>query len=335
MKVNRLTTRLACSPGRKDANGLILTMGGITADITVFPETEPKSGTDVPASIEVHPGGVASNFAFWCSLFGQDAGLICGVGEDALADIALSGLNDAGVSIFGKSHGNLRTGCVVNLVDASGEKFFITQRGADEAIPPEIITEELIAGAKWLHIGGYAFYSDVSRPAAEKAIQLALAGGVPISIDPSSWYPLKEYGVSRFLSEAGGCALLIPNYDEGMTLVGRKSPCEMALDLLSYAPHVVVKLGRDGCVIAKEGYVRVCPTETVENPVDTTGAGDSFNAAFVSEFLRSGDMWSAACIANALAGKVVTIVGARPDVSTARAWIAELEQETRKRRCQV
>ncbi len=321
------------SVNTKDADGLILTIGGITADIMVFPETKPKPGTDVPATIQVHPGGVASNFAFWCSLLGQDVGLIGAVGQDALADIALSGLSEAGVNVFVKSHRSLRTACVVNLVGASGEKTFITQRGADEAIPHEIITDELIAKAKWLHIGGYVLYSDVSRPAAEKAMRLALANEVPMSIDPCSWYPLREYGISRFLSTAAHSTLLIPNYDEGVTLVGKKSPEKMASELLDYAPYVVVKLGRDGCVIAAEGCVKVCSTEAVDDPVDTTGAGDSFNAAFVSEFLRSGDMWSAACFANSLAGRVVTTVGARPDVSTARAWIGCLEQERRKREC--
>ena len=102
-----------------------------------------------------------------------------------------------------------------NLVSPSGEKSFITQRGADEAIPPEIITEELMAKAKWLHISGYALYSEMSRPAAEKAIRLALAGGVPVSMDPSSWYPLEEYGVSRFLNHVRKSALLLPNYEEG------------------------------------------------------------------------------------------------------------------------
>ncbi len=306
-------------------------MGGIAADILVSPKTEPKPGTDVPAVIQVRPGGTASNFAFWCSLLGQESGLVGATGRDALADIALSDVNESGVSVFVESHQNLMTACIINLVGPSGEKSFITQRGADEAIPLEIIAEELMAKAKWLHVAGYAFYSSVSRPAAEKAIKLALANGVPVSIDPSSWYPLKEYGVSRFFSHARDSTLLMPNYEEGAILVGRKPPDEMAVELLGYASHVVVKLGQDGCVIAEEGCVKVCPTEAVEDPVDTTGAGDCFNAAFVCEFLREGDMWTAACFANSLAGKVVATVGARPDVSIARGWVESLEQDTRKK----
>jgi len=314
-------------PNGKDANSLILAMGGIAVDILVFPKAEPKPGTDTPATIQVCPGGTAANFAFWCSLLGQESGLIGAVGHDALADIALSDLNEAGVHVFVEFHQDKRTACIVNLVDASGEKSFITQRGADEAIPPEIITEELLAKAKWLHIGGYAFYSDISRPAAEKAIRLAPACGVSVSVDPSSWYPLREYGVSRFLRAAENATLLMPNYEEGVVLVGRKPPEEMAAELLNYAPHVVVKLGPKGCVIAKEGCVRVCPTEARENPVDTTGAGDCFNAAFISEFLRQGDMWTAACLGNSLAGKIVTMAGARPDISIAKEWVESLGKD--------
>lgn len=314
-----------------DRNGLILVMGGIAADILVSPKTGLKLGTDVPAVIQVCPGGTAANFGFWCSLLGQESGLIGAIGQDSLADIALSDLNEAGVRVFVESHQNLMTACIINLVSPSGEKSFITQRGADEAIPPEIITEELMAKAKWLHISGYALYSEMSRPAAEKAIRLALAGGVPVSMDPSSWYPLEEYGVSRFLNHARKSALLLPNYEEGVVLVGRKSPEEMAAELLDYASYVVVKLGPAGCVIAKEGYVQVCPTEAVEDPVDTTGAGDCFNAAFLCEFLREGDMWSAACFANSLAGKVVTTVGARPNVNIARGWIESLDKDRGKK----
>lgn len=314
-----------------DRNGLILVMGGIAADILVSPKTGLKLGTDVPAVIQVCPGGTAANFGFWCSLLGQESGLIGAIGQDSLADIALSDLNEAGVHIFVESHQNLMTACIINLVSPSGEKSFITQRGADEAIPPEIITEELMAKAKWLHISGYALYSEMSRPAAEKAIRLALAGGVPVSMDPSSWYPLEEYGVSRFLNHVRKSALLLPNYEEGVVLVGRKSPEEMAAELLDYASYVVVKLGPAGCVIAKEGCVQVCPTEAVEDPVDTTGAGDCFNAAFLCEFLREGDMWSAACFANSLAGKVVTTVGARPNVNIARGWIESLDTDRGKK----
>lgn len=304
---------------------MILTMGGVAADILVSLKAEPKPGTDVSAAIQVRPGGTASNVAFWCLLLGHESGVLGATGKDALRDIAVSDLTEAGVNLFLESHDDLMTACVINLVGPRGEKSFIAQRAADEAISPEIITDDIMEQAKWLHIGGYALYSDLSRPAAEKAMELALSRGVPVSLDPSSWYPLEEFGVSRFLNYARHSTLLMPNYEEGAVLVGKKPPEKMAAEFLDYAPHVVVKLGQDGCVVANERCVRVCPTEPVKDPVDTTGAGDCFNAAFICKFLTHEDMWLAACFANSLAGKVVTVMGARPDVSVARDWVKSLE----------
>jgi len=80
----------------------------------------------------------------------------------------------------------------------------------------------------------------------------------------------------------------MPNYEEGMILVGRKPPEEMAVELLDYASHVVVKLGQDGCVIAKEGYVQVAPQKRWRIRLILPGAGDCFDAAFVWSFSVKG-----------------------------------------------
>lgn len=292
----------------------------------VFSRTDPKPGSDAPGIIEIHPGGVAANFAFWASLLGQESGLIGTVGRDVLAELVLSDLREVGVRLLTSAHPSLGTACVVNLIGAAGEKSFITQRAADEHISPEAVTEELISRATWLHVGGYALYADASRTATQKAIDLALSYRVPVSLDPCSWYPLSQFGVERFLEIARTATILMPNCDEGRVLVDKRDPCDIATELLRYVPHVALKLGRDGCVIAEDGNARVCPIEVVE-ALDTTGAGDSFNAGFVVEYMRSCDMLAAARFANALARKVVTIVGARPSEEVARSWIAGIRSQ--------
>jgi len=303
---------------------MLIAIGGILVDIVVVPGVGLKPGSDAPGVIDIRPGGVAANFAFWAAVLGEDSGVIGAVGRDVLADFALSDLHEVGVRLFTRAHPDLRTGCLVSLVSPSGEKSFVTQRAADEKIMPEDITEDLISRTSWLHIGGYALYTDPPFAATQRAIALAASYGVPISLDPCSWHLLREFGADRFLHIARCAAVLMPNYDEGRVLTGKGRPSDIALDLLQYAPLVVVKLGRDGCVIAEGEEARTCPTRPADAVVDSTGAGDAFDAAFVVEYRRSRDPQRAACLANALAREVVQTVGARPAPPVARGWLARL-----------
>jgi sugar/nucleoside kinase (ribokinase family) len=74
---------------------------------------------------------------------------------------------------------------------------------------------------------------------------------------------------------------------------------------------IALKLDSDGCFVAADGHTQHYPTVDT-NVVDTTGAGDAFDGAFLARYLRDGDLAAAAQFANRIGGWVVSRDGARP-----------------------
>jgi sugar/nucleoside kinase (ribokinase family) len=99
--------------------------------------------------------------------------------------------------------------------------------------------------------------------------------------------------------------LLLPNEDE-IKRITRKATLEQALDALSQrVPLIVVKCGSRGTVV-QQGTNREWVAPLRVQPVDTIGAGDSFNAGFLNFYLRGEDPLRAAAMGN-VAGALSTL----------------------------
>jgi ribokinase len=191
----------------------------------------------------------------------------------------------------------------------------VTNQGADFALTPADLPLEAIANAGHAHITAWSLFTDPPRAAAIAAAQAARAAGVPVSLDPASYQMIRELGHDAFNQIIGKLPvdILFPNRDEGMALTGEREPEAIARALGRRFPGamVVLKLDRDGCFVLSGSYARHHTTNET-SVVDTTGAGDAFNAAFLARFRRDADLSSAAHFANAVAGWVVSRFGARP-----------------------
>jgi len=117
----------------------------------------------------------------------------------------------------------------------------------------------------------------------------------------------KELEPDQFFRLTHGLEILFPSLEEGRYLTGQTEPLDIAEALLQYYPLVVLKLGREGSLVGTQPV----PTEAVK-PLDATGAGDAFCAAFLAAYLSGNTPVEAARQANALARLVVQHEGARP-----------------------
>src|SRR5208282_4132427 len=104
------------------------------------------------------------------------------------------------------------TGRLIALIDATGERSFLTDRGANEALRATDIPDALIEGAALIHLSGYSFFAPSPRAAVLDVIRRA--GDKPISVDPASAEFLRELGADNFLSLTRGAAILFPNAEE-------------------------------------------------------------------------------------------------------------------------
>jgi ribokinase len=293
----------------------IIAVGDLVWDVLVKPDALLLPGGDATGRIELAPGGSAANTAAWIARCGVPAGFIGMVGSDIFGDLIIADLAREGVALHTSRTAARNTGVILALIDRAGQRSMVTNQGADFALTPEDLPTTAIEAAGHVHITGWSLFTDPPRAAALAAAQLARAAGVPVSFDPASYQMIREMGhdaFDRMIAELP-VDVIFPNRDEGMALTNQREPEAIARGLARRFPSatIVLKLDRDGCFVLSGALARHFPTHDVP-VVDTTGAGDAFNAAFLARYRRDGDLAEAARFANAVAGWVVAQYGARP-----------------------
>jgi sugar/nucleoside kinase (ribokinase family) len=277
-------------------------------DVVVRPEGPIARGSDRRASVTVQPGGSAANQAAWLAYFGAGIDFVARIGA---ADIERETARFEAIGVTPHLVGDAthETGRLVALIDPDGERSFLTDRGANEKLEARDIPDALIASASHISLSGYSFFAPSPRAAVLDVMRRA--GDKPISVDPASAEFLREVGEDNFLAWTRGAAILFPNEEEAAILAGSTDPETQCARLAALYPLVVIKRGAGGAEAAQGARRwRVKPAKT--EPVDTTGAGDAFVAAFLSQRLSGGDIQPALERAVAAGGGAATIVGGQP-----------------------
>ncbi len=249
-------------------------------------------------------GGSAANTACWLASTGRPVRLVAAVGGDALGRSALLDLERAGVTFAGHVVDGMTTGTCVVLVSADGERTMLPDRGANDALRPDAVEAALATTPAWLHLSGYALLGESSRPAAMAAVRAARAGAIGWSVDAASAAPLRATGADRFLQWIEGCRLLLANDDE-LAALGGQGPA------LAAAAELVTKHGSDGASWA-DGHQSVTVPASEVTVVSTVGAGDAFDAGYISARLQGASTADALTAGGRLAARVLALAGARP-----------------------
>jgi ribokinase len=297
--------------------GAIVAVGDLVWDVLAQPDTILLPGGDTTGRIALAPGGSAANVAAWVARLGAPAAFVGAVGTDAFGDLIVADLAREGVQGHITRTPDHDTGVIVVMIDKAGQRSMITNQGADFHLYPEHIPVAVIQQAAHVHITAWSLFSDPPRAAALHAAQIAKAAGATVSFDPASYQMIREMGRDTFDAIIAQLPIdiILPNRDEGMILTGEREPLLIARALRKRFKDavVVLKLDKDGCVISAPDYEHHHTTHEVP-VIDATGAGDSFNAGFLSSYLRDGDLAKAAQLANNLGSWVVSHFGARPAV---------------------
>ena len=285
-----------------------LIIGDVMTDVTVRPEGPIARGSDRRASISVQPGGSAANQAAWLAHYGAGVDFVARVGA-ADVESETARFKAIGVTPHLVGDPNRETGRLIALIDPDGERSFLTDRGANEALEARDIPDALLASAPHISLSGYSFFAPSPRAAVLDVMRRA--GDKPISVDPASAEFLREVGAETFLAWTRGAAILFPNEEEAAVLSGSTDPETQCARLAVLYPLVVIKRGAAGAEAA-EGAQRWRIKMPKTEPIDTTGAGDAFVAAFLAARLTGADIQPALEHAAAAGAIASTIVGGRP-----------------------
>jgi sugar/nucleoside kinase (ribokinase family) len=281
-------------------------------DITVRPEGPLARGSDRRASITVQPGGSAANQAAWLASCGASVDFVARVGAADLEN-EMARFKAIGVTAHLVGDPARETGRLIALIDADGERSFLTDRGANEELQARDIPDALIDNADHIHLSGYSFFASASRPAALDAMRRA--GEKSVSVDPASAEFLREVGADSFLTWTRGASLLFPNEAEATVLAGSADPQTQCERLAAHYPLVVIKRGRAGAEAASGARRWRVGSPKIE-AIDTTGAGDAFVAAFLERRLSGADIQSALERAATAGAAASTSIGGQPRTSS-------------------
>lgn len=288
-------------------------VGDVCVDVIARHRGRPVPGSDTDAVIRTTGGGAGANTAAWLATLGMAVTLVARVGDDPAGTAQLTELRGYGVRCACAVDPEASTGAIVSLVDATGERTMLADRGANLRLRPTDLPARLPAGGH-LHLSGYTLLHPDPRPAGLAALARARAAGLTVSVDPASSAPLAAVGPATFLSWTDGADLLLPNQAEAAVLTGLADPVAAALALATRHRAVAVKLGADGALWAHGGEVSHLPAVPVDPSlvVDTTGAGDAFGAGLLAAWLDGAPGPDALRRGAETAAIAITHLGARP-----------------------
>jgi ribokinase len=237
------------------------------------------------------------------------------IGRDNFGELAeedLKGENLDAYFIHTDAH---LTGSVAVWIDETGERSMVSGKGADHYLLPSELPIKRLQTCGHLHLSAWSFFADPPRAAARRAAKIVHEGGGTISFDPGSFQLIGEMGVKAFLDITQDLSidLLLPNYDEGKILTGKKTPADIAKKLSELYPEALIalKLDADGSLILEGGKITEIPAGS-NRLIDATGAGDSYAGAFLAKYLSGSSAVNAAKFATKISAWVIEHLGARP-----------------------
>lgn len=264
-----------------------LVAGDTNVDLLVEGAAALEPGTEKLASdCNLVLGGSSSITAFNLSRLGTKVAFAGVIGHDLFGNFVEEKLVGAGVDIkFLRRTDTQKTGVTI-WYSCHGARAGITYPGTIATLDASDIGDDALKSARHLHVGAYFLLSQFHAGAAKlfaRAKALGLTTSVDCNYDPAERWDSNLWAVLEHTD------LFFPNEDEARAITRTPNAAAAARALAAVAQAVVVKRGAQGALIAtrtREFEVPAIPVEVV----DTTGAGDSFNAGFLSRFMRGEDL---------------------------------------------
>jgi ribokinase len=305
----------------------IIVLGSLNMDIAALGPRLPQPGETLMGShFHTAPGGKGANQAYAAArLGGAGATAMLGrVGEDDFGRQMIANLVSVGCGVEGVRPIAGPSGVALILIAESGQNCIVVVSGANDKFTPADITADgqLLRGAR------YALLQlEVPLATTIAGAKAARAAGLQVILDPA---PAPEHLPSELLQFVD---VITPNETEASLLVGRK-PADISVDearaiageLQSRGVRqVIIKLGAKGCLLLEGGTATHVQAPMVK-AVDTTGAGDIFNAAFAVACSEGASRLDACQFAVHAAAISVTRMGCQASVPTRAELDAYLRQ---------
>jgi sugar/nucleoside kinase (ribokinase family) len=261
----------------------VLVAGEINPDLILtgafnlgFGQTE-----ELAESADLTIGSSSAIFACGAARLGLKTAFIGVCGDDLFGQFMLAQLQQRQVDTSGVQIVPGGTTGLSVILNRGEDRTIITHPGLISALRAEDVSDEILLRARHLHVAGY-FIQDALRPGLpalfDRAHQFGLTTSLDTNYDPSGQW----LGINDLLTRMD---LFFPNEREALSITHTASADEALPLLAQKSRYVVMKSGSSGARVASGSENFSIPTLPV-TPVDTIGAGDSFDAGFICAFLN-------------------------------------------------
>ena len=252
-----------------------------------------------------YPSGAPAIFINTVAKLGHSAGIIGGVGSDDFGKCILSRLNESGVDCsLVTEYETGSTGVAFVSYFSDGDRRFLfhfPNTPATWPVAPE--ANKLGENVSYFHIMGCSLMADsVFGDEIIKLMKALASKGTKISFDPNIRPELMKDGYDKVNEVMKYCNVLLPGRAELLMLSG-KSTLEEAVEFCFENPRlevIVVKDGSRGCIVYSRGETFSLGVHSIDVK-DPTGAGDSFDAAFICGLIEGKSLNDSARMATAAA----------------------------------
>lgn len=303
----------------------ILGMGNALVDImTLLPDDETLTKFELPKgsmqlvdynfynNIQNHTksfkkqlasGGSAANTIHGLSKLGAKCGFIGKVGQDEMGQFFKKDMIENSIEPF-LIESETNSGVATALVSTDSERTFATYLGAASELIADNIDEKTFEDFGIFYIEGYLVQN---HELIEKAVKTAKEKGLEVALDLASYNVVEDNFdfIQRIVKDY--VDIVFANEEEAKAFTG-KEPQEAVIELGKFAKIAIVKIGKKGSLILKDGIVSTIQGVKA-NSIDTTGAGDSYAAGFLYGYVNNKSMETCGNMGSFISAKVVEVVG--------------------------
>ena len=279
--------------------------GETNLDLILYglPEQMPIERELLATGFEMTLGGSSSILAHNLAILGSRVGFQTEVGDDESGRIALQYLAEAGVDLSrGPRRRDKKTGITI-LLPHGEKRHILTHPGVMADLTVQDLDLNYLADAGHFHLSSL-FLQRGLHPGLPAFLQKLKAADLTVSLDTND-DPADLWDDKLLESVFPHIDVLLPNEEEVLRIAKRSTLDQALATLSSRIPLIVVKCGRRGAIV-QQGPRRTNIDPIQVPPVDTIGAGDSFDAGFLHRFSRGASPVEAAAFGN-LTGALSTL----------------------------
>ncbi len=270
---------------------------------------------DLHGVVKMMPGGSVANSLYTLSQFKVNTSFIGKVSDDEIGNTFIESLQEVGMNIDIMRVNKGITGECLVLITPDHERTMYTHLGVSSELRTEDINPEIIKSSEYLLIEGYLVTSEETKNVASYCLDIATKNRIKKIITLSDPNVIKFFRDSMMELLEKKFDIIFCNKQEALNISMSQNINDSVTFLKNYANEIVITAGSDGAYVISNNQ-SIHEVSKKINPVDLTGAGDMFLAAYM--FAKSNDKNLSDCIkfANLCSGQIIQTYGAKMEDSS-------------------